>query len=124
MKINPWIVVSLLALACGFLLGSRVENEAEAQAEAKVDAPKYQYFYNPDGVGPHATTTDFLLDPDKSPKYVRVDLSTGMFYRLSVRRLQGQDSLPDKNNKAEYSWVSCWFMNQYPEGEYIKRKRK
>jgi hypothetical protein len=123
MKINPWIVVSLLALVCGFILGSRVENEAEAQAEAKVDAPKYQYFYDPNGVGPSAFTGEYQRDRDKNPKYVRVDLSTGMFSRLEVDRGLGEDGLPDYT-KHEYRWTYCWSMVSYPEGiNYILKPK-
>lgn len=96
MKINPWIVVSLLVLACGFLLGSRVENEAEAEA------PKYQYFYSPKGAGPRALGIESVrgkpIESDtKGFMYTRVDLKTGRYEALHFSmRL---------DKPASYHWV-------------------
>lgn len=83
MKINPWIVVSLLALVCGFLLGSRVENEAEAET------PKYQYFID----------TELGIN---SGRYQRVDIETGMFQLLEKYAINHKSGAP------QYFWKDCY----------------
>ena len=90
MKTNPWMIVSLLALACGFLLGSRVENEADAEA------PKYQYYYNPSGQQPEERmllrqTLRSEQFAQSRPMYVRVNLDTGEYEELSYYELPNQD---------------------------------
>lgn len=101
MKINPWIVVSLLALACGFLLGSRVENEAEAEA------PRYTYFLNADGQHP---ADEKIVDGNVFPMFVRVDNHTGMYQRLIAGRGRNADGDFAINR---YRWIDRWNEEMY-----------
>lgn len=108
MKINPWIVVSLLALVCGFLLGSRVENEAEAET------PRYQYFFNPNGLEPYK---DYGDKSDRAARYVRVNLNNGMFEELQA--LKATYAVNKDGTKRElepyyiYHWVSIVSPSYY-----------
>ena len=88
MKTNPWMIVSLvLALACGYLLGQKTENDVEAAT------PKYQYFIN-------------WEEPKFNGKYYRVNVETGVF---QVLRVSSQKS-PMSPNLLE--WVDDYIKRE------------
>ena len=100
MKTNPWMVVSLvLALTCGYLVGARTENEAEAEA------PEYQYFINPAAHSP--------LEMLETPKYsinlgrfIRVNLKTGVYEELKAAG--NLDSNKERTGHIHYGWYEQW----------------
>lgn len=108
MKTNPWMVVSLvLALTCGYLVGARTENEAEAEA------PEYQYFINHNAPSP-----EDMLDTPKLSKnlgrYIRVNLKTGVYEELKAAR-NLSPSTKEPNGVISYLWLEKWRTNWYSE---------
>ncbi|MDC0347476.1 hypothetical protein OAN47_03570 [Planctomycetota bacterium] len=71
MKINPWIVVTLLALACGYLVGARTENEAEAQVS---EGPQWKYMSGTFTAAnsPYVIRVD-VSDPNPIPEFYAVE---------------------------------------------------
>ena len=104
MKINPWIVVSLLALVCGFLLGSRVENEAEAET------PRYRYFFNPNSLEPYKAYGD---KSELAAKYVRVNLNNGMFEELKAFKMLSADPKIKLKPYYNYQWANIVKYDYY-----------
>lgn len=81
MKTNPWMFVSLvLAFACGCMVGSTPENEAEAQVP---EGPQWKYMNGTLTAlnTPYVIRVD-VSDPNPIPEFYTVEPEEGNFVRV------------------------------------------